>query len=120
MGREVTADAYSQAQHDREDLRRDVDAALEGASALVLPTLPIPAPALGTDTVEIGGSTQGVRELTLRLTQPFDLTGHPAVSVPCGTTGGGLPCAVQLVGRLGETRDLLAVAALHEPIISRR
>ena len=119
MGRAVSVEAYRQAQHDRTKLRTAVDAALQGADALILPTLPIPAPRHGTDTVEIGGTTVGIHELTLRLTQLFDLTGHPALSLPCGTTRSGLPCAVQLVGHLDKTLDLLAVAARHEQVIGR-
>ena len=118
MGRDVSTKVYHQAQHDRGRLCRSVDTVLRGVDALVLPTLPIPAPILGTNTVEIGGSTQDVRELTLRLTQLFDLTGHPAISLPCGTTGRGLPCGAQLVGHLGETSELLAVAARYEQVIS--
>ena len=118
MGRAVSTKAYDQAQHDRGQLYRSVDTALRGVDALVLPTLPIPAPILGTNTVEIGGSTQGIRELTLRLTQLFDLTGHPAISLPCGTTALGLPCGAQLVGHLSGTSELLAVAARYEQVIS--
>ena len=120
MGRDVSTMVYQQAQLDRGRLFRSVDTALREADALVLPTLPIPAPILGTNTVEIGGSTQEIRELTLRLTQLFDLTGHPAISLPCGTTGRGLPCGAQLVGHLGETSELLSVAARYEQVISPR
>ncbi len=120
MGRDVSTKVYHQAQHDREQLCRSVNTVLRGVDALVLPTLPIPAPILGTNTVEIGGSTQDVRELTLRLTQLFDLTGHPAISLPCGSTGRGLPCGTQLVGHLGETSELLAVAARYEQVIGPR
>ena len=117
MGRTMSVEAYHRAQHDRVKLRVAVDSALQGVDALVLPTLPIPAPRLGTDAVEIGGTTLGIRELTLRLTQLFDLTGHPALSLPCGTTRGGLPCAAQLVGHVDKTLDLLAVAARYEQVI---
>jgi len=117
MGRDVSTTMYDQAQHDRGRLSQSVDTALGGVDALVLPTLPIPAPVLGTNAVEIGGSTQDVRQLTLRLTQLFDLTGHPAISLPCGTTGSGLPCGAQLVGHLGETSELLALAARYEQVI---
>ena len=54
--------------------------------ALVLPTLPIPAPKIGADTVEIDGVEQKLRPMMLRLTQLFNLSGHPAISLPCGDT----------------------------------
>jgi amidase len=44
------------------------------------------------------------------LTPPWNLTGWPAMSVPCGTLPSGAPCAVQLVGRPGTEYQLLEVA----------
>jgi aspartyl-tRNA(Asn)/glutamyl-tRNA(Gln) amidotransferase subunit A len=94
----------------RKLLRREVDAALEGVDALLLPTLPIPAPPLGASTVQVGASTEPVRNVMLRLTQLFNITGHPAISVPLGRTSAGLPCAAQLVGCRGDTDGLIRVA----------
>jgi len=80
----------------------------------VLPSLAIPAPRLGTDTVEIDGRPVSVRNVTLRLTQLFNATGHPAVSIPCGATASGLPVGLQLVGRRSHTAQLLDVAQAVE------
>ena len=101
-------------------LRSDVDAALGRCDALVLPTLPIPAPKLGADFVDIDGAPHSLRPLTLRLTQLFNLTGHPAISLPCGFTRDGLPCGLQLVGRRNETERLLATALSCEAYVSPR
>jgi len=117
MGRYVLAEDYVRAQAARAVLRREVDAALEGCDALVLPTLPIPAPPIGATTVDVAGTPQPVRGMMLRLTQLFNLTGHPAVSVPIGDTPTGLPCGLQLVGRLNDTEGLLATAAACEPLV---
>jgi aspartyl-tRNA(Asn)/glutamyl-tRNA(Gln) amidotransferase subunit A len=117
MGRYVLAEDYVRAQDARTVLRREVDAALEGCEALVLPTLPIPAPPIGATTVDVAGTPQPVRGMMLRLTQLFNLTGHPAVSMPIGDTPAGLPCGLQLVGRLNDTEGLLATAATCEPIV---
>jgi Asp-tRNA(Asn)/Glu-tRNA(Gln) amidotransferase A subunit family amidase len=56
--------------------------------------------------------------MMLRLTQLFNLTGHPAISLPMGETDGGLPCGLQMVGRIGDTEGLLAVAAACEPRVA--
>jgi aspartyl-tRNA(Asn)/glutamyl-tRNA(Gln) amidotransferase subunit A len=117
VGRYVLGEDYARAQAARAVLRREVDAALDGCDALVLPTLPIPAPPVGAASVEVAGSTQPVRAMMLRLTQLFNLTGHPAISLPIGETAGGLPCGLQLVGRHGDTEELLAVAAACEPLV---
>ena len=114
MGGYVLAEDYVRAMHGRELLRREVDAALEGHDALVLPTLPIPAPPIGAESVVVNGAQEPVRGLMLRLTQLFNVTGHPAISIPCGVTSQGLPCGLQLVGRRGETEALLQLASACE------
>ena len=118
MGRDVPAAAYAEAQRDRAALRAEVDAALKKCDVLVVPTLPIPAPLLGSANVRVNGKEEPVRPLMLRLTQVFNLSGHPALSLPCGLTAEGLPCGFQMVGPLDRTRDLLAVALACEPHIT--
>jgi aspartyl-tRNA(Asn)/glutamyl-tRNA(Gln) amidotransferase subunit A len=118
LGRYVLAEDYLRALDGRRVLTREVDAALAGRSALVLPTLPIPAPPLGAATVELDAGPVPVRSALLRLTQLFNLTGHPAISIPCGSTATGLPCGCQLVGPRGETRGLLDLAEALEPHIT--
>jgi aspartyl-tRNA(Asn)/glutamyl-tRNA(Gln) amidotransferase subunit A len=104
-GRYILAEDYVRAQSARDRLRLAVDSALESADALILPTLPIPAPPFGIDTIQIGDRREPVRSLMLRLTQLFNLTGHPVFSLPCGSTKDGFPCGLQLVGgRLGSDR----------------
>lgn len=114
MGRSILAEDYLRAMHARTVLRRAVDRALEGLDALMLPALPIPAPPLGAASIEIEGSKAPVRAIMLRLTQLFDITGHPAIALPCGSNGEGLPHSLQLVGHRGGTDRLLEVAALVE------
>ena len=116
LGRYVLAEDYVRAQHGRAVLTREVDAALERSDALLLPVLPIVPPRLGVAQVAVGETTVDVRPLTLRLTQLFDLTGHPAIAIPCGLAG-GLPAGVQLVGRRNGTEALLALAAAYEDAI---
>lgn len=118
MGRYILAEDYVRALTGRDVLTREVDAALAQHDALVLPTLPIPAPRIGDSTVQISGRSEPVRNVMLRLTQLFDVTGHPAISLPSGTTRAGLPCALQLVGCRHQTDALLRVALACEPHVS--
>jgi aspartyl-tRNA(Asn)/glutamyl-tRNA(Gln) amidotransferase subunit A len=110
MGRYVLGEDYVRAMRGRDVLRRAADEALANADALLLPSLAIPAPPLGANSVDVGGSQEPVRAITLRLTQTFNITGHPALSMPMGLTGTGLPCGCQLVGKHGATRELLRTA----------
>ena len=105
LGRYVLAEDYLRAQRGRDVLRAEVNAALDSVDALLLPTLPIVAPPIGATTVPMDdGREEPVRAAMLRLTQPFNLTGHPAISLPL--PGEGLPCGLQVVAR-----DLPAVLA---------
>jgi aspartyl-tRNA(Asn)/glutamyl-tRNA(Gln) amidotransferase subunit A len=119
-GRRVRAEDYVRALRGRDVLRSEVDAALATREALVLPTLPIPAPLLGDQEVRVGTAVEPVRSVMLRLTQLFDLTGHPAISLPCGRTATGLPCGLQLVGRRMQTEALLAIALACEGVVGFR
>jgi aspartyl-tRNA(Asn)/glutamyl-tRNA(Gln) amidotransferase subunit A len=116
-GRYLLAEDYSRALRGQEVLRETVDRALSSADALVLPTLPIPAPMLGAQSLTLGGRTESVRSLMIRETQLFNLTGHPAISIPCGTTSIGLPCGMQLAGRRRGTEALIHVALACERAI---
>ncbi len=120
MGRYVLAEDYARARLGAEVLRREVDAALDGVDALVLPTVPITAQPIGSPALTLGGQSYPVRALMLRLTQLFDVTGHPAISLPCGQSGDNLPVGLQLVGRAGRTADLLTLAATVEEAMAVR
>jgi aspartyl-tRNA(Asn)/glutamyl-tRNA(Gln) amidotransferase subunit A len=114
MGRYILAEDYLRAMHARIMLRAAVDRALEGLDALLLPALPIGAPPIGAPTVTVRGNVEPVRGMMLRLTQLFNITGHPAIAIPCGRGADGLPRSLQLVGHRGGTERLLAVAAAVE------
>ena len=119
-GGTISRDHYVQAQSDRARMRAAVDTALSNCDALILPTLPIPPQKIGATTAMVGSAEEPLRPLTLRLTQLFNLTGHPAISLPCGDTREGLPCGLQLVGRRRQTADLLQVALSCEAFVTPR
>jgi aspartyl-tRNA(Asn)/glutamyl-tRNA(Gln) amidotransferase subunit A len=116
-GRSISAVKYLEAFDLREELRVAVDAAFAGCDALVLPALAIVAPAHGAvDVTMDNGESMLVRAAMLRLTQAFNVTGHPAISLPIRTDG--LPVGLQLVGRRDHTAELLSVAAVVEDTLS--
>ncbi|PYR88887.1 MAG: hypothetical protein DMF84_26475 [Acidobacteria bacterium] len=114
MGGYILAEDYARAMHARTVLRRAVDRALEGVDALMLPALAIAGPPIGAASVGVEGGMEPVRGIMLRLTQLFNITGHPAIAIPCGRGRDGLPRGLQLVGHRGGTERLLAVAAAIE------
>jgi aspartyl-tRNA(Asn)/glutamyl-tRNA(Gln) amidotransferase subunit A len=116
-GRTILAVDYLEARAFRERLRRAADALLDTTDALVLPTLPLVAPRLGTETVRLAdGVDMSARHAMLRHTQPFNLTGHPAMTIPIAAPN--LPVGLQLVGRAGATPRLLEIALTCERLLS--
>ena len=114
MGRYILAEDYVRAQRGRDVLTCEVREALNGRDALLLPSLPVPATKLGSPTVTVCGVEEPVRNITLRLTQLFNITGHPAISLPCGRTDEGLPVGAQIVGGRNRTSEMLEVAGAVE------
>lgn len=116
-GREISAVDYLEARDTQLRLRRAVDAALDEVDAIVLPTLPITAPTIGSTDAALGSNAPvlNVRAAMLRNTQLFNLTGHPAISLPLRAAS--LPVGLQLVGRIGGTGRLLEIAAACEKIV---
>jgi aspartyl-tRNA(Asn)/glutamyl-tRNA(Gln) amidotransferase subunit A len=118
MGRYVMAEDYVRALRLRERLVRAVDHALAGVDMLAAPALAIPAPPIGAATVPVKGGTEVVRTAMLRNTQLFNLSRHPALSLPCGRTRDGLPVGLQLVGRRRNTARLLHHALAVEAVLA--
>lgn len=103
---------YGQAVNLARTLRREFDAILESCDVLVMPTTPRRAPLLPPP----GMPFDQVRELigpVARNTVAFNLTGHPAISVPCGEAD-GLSIGMMLVGRHHDEGTLYAAAASVE------
>ena len=117
MGRYIVAEDYVRALRARRVLTAEVDAVLQDRDALILPTVPVVATKLGVDSVRVGSATDTVRNATLRCTQLFNITGHPAITIPCGASAAGLPVGLQIVGQRGDTRGLLRVARAVERAI---
>ncbi|WP_439588265.1 amidase [Hydrogenophaga sp.] len=97
-------------------MRRQVLAALERAFELVdviaLPTVPVSCPAVGVD-VPVSRSDRNAVDWSY-FTYPFNLSGHPAVSLPVALDMEGMPIGLQLVAARGAESTLVkAVAALE-------
>jgi aspartyl-tRNA(Asn)/glutamyl-tRNA(Gln) amidotransferase subunit A len=114
-GRKMLAVDYLHARQRRHRLRQTVDDLLKGVAAIVLPTIPVVAPLVGQDEVELHGQRAPTRPLLLRNTQLFNITGHPAITLPINE--GGWPVGFQLVGHINETPALLDLAEACEAII---
>jgi aspartyl-tRNA(Asn)/glutamyl-tRNA(Gln) amidotransferase subunit A len=113
-GQLILGKHYLKAQRVRRLIRQEMTAALRRVDALVMPTVPIPAPRVGDATVGMGQETVDVTSALSRLTRPANLAGFPAISVPCGFTEGSLPVGLQLVGRPFAEATILQLAFAYE------
>jgi aspartyl-tRNA(Asn)/glutamyl-tRNA(Gln) amidotransferase subunit A len=106
---------WSQALGQRAVVFRRVQSLISRFDVLVLPTLSRPALAADHDPFEpitIGGEVAGsIRGAWYPYTWPFNLSGHPAVSLPGGWSSDGLPIGLQIVGPWYADRRVLALAA---------
>ena len=100
---------YLKAQQVRTLIRGDYDAAFERVDLVAMPTSPTPAFRLGDKLDD---------PLQMYLADVFtvsaNLTGLPAISVPCGFTGGGLPVGLQFTGRMFDEPMLMRVGDAYE------
>ncbi len=117
MGRYVLAEDYVRAQAARAVLRARSTPRSPAATRSCCRRSRSPRRRLAHPPSMSRERRQAVRSMMLRMTQFFNLTGHPAVSIPMGETAAGLPCGLQLAGRLNDTEGLLAAAAACEPLI---
>jgi aspartyl-tRNA(Asn)/glutamyl-tRNA(Gln) amidotransferase subunit A len=119
IGRAVPAVEYVSAMRTAQQLQREVDEALSRCNVLAGPAVPFPAPRLGTSTVELGGVAHEVNAVISQHTRLFNITGHPAITIPWDLDPEGMPIGVQLIGPRGEDDRVLEIAELFEQMSQR-
>ncbi len=113
-GLAIPAAAYLNALRARKRLVKDFGKLFEKVDVLATPTTLIPAHRVDEENVEIDGQLISVREASLKNTEPFNLYGVPAISLPAAERARGLPVGIQLVGPYGEDLKLLRTALAVE------
>src|SRR5436309_2964609 len=103
----ITASEYVQAQRLRARLRGEMADVLHTVDALATPTSPPPAPTFTAVYDPEYGFPRGN-------TSPFNLTGLPALAVPCGFSSSGLPLSIQITGRPFDEATVLRVGHTYE------
>ncbi|MDX5384228.1 MAG: amidase [Rhodobacterales bacterium] len=103
---------YAKAQNLARQLREEYNKVLASYDLLLMPTTPMKATPLPPADAPLALWTQRAFEM-LPNTSPFDVTGHPAMSIPCGMSD-GLPIGLQLIGRRYEESTIYRAAGAFE------
>lgn len=102
-GRQVTGQMVIKANLARLRFNGQLARIFQDIDILAMPTLPRSAPSWA-EIEEMADDMQAMITGLMRYTVPFNLSGSPTLSVPCGFDGKGLPLSLQLIGRrLGES-----------------
>jgi aspartyl-tRNA(Asn)/glutamyl-tRNA(Gln) amidotransferase subunit A len=105
----VPSHEYIQAQRECARLRAEIKSAFTTVDLLVTPTMAgPPSPIMPIE------DSAGLDPGRTRNTWPFDVSGLPAISVPCGFTSSGLPIGLQIVGAPFAEPTVLALAHAYE------
>jgi aspartyl-tRNA(Asn)/glutamyl-tRNA(Gln) amidotransferase subunit A len=114
QGRMVAATDYVNAQRLRRRAQRQFDMLWQEVDCLLTPTTPTTAPRNGEQTIRLGGAEEDVRLATTRLVRGINVLGLPALSMPCGLSGSGLPIGLQIIGPAFEEALILRIGAALE------
>jgi aspartyl-tRNA(Asn)/glutamyl-tRNA(Gln) amidotransferase subunit A len=110
----VLAVDYVRAQQFRNILRRQVIKLMKEKDALVMPSVPIPACEIGEEYIFCGAKKEEIISLLPLYTTPWNLTGQPAISVPCGFSSSNLPIGLQIVGRPFDESTIIRIANSYQ------
>ena len=110
----ITAADYLRAQQARTLFDRQARQLLEQVDLLAGPTEPVTAPRLLATEVQVGEHSLGTTAALTQYNRPYNITGFPAISIPCGFSDAGLPIGLQLAGRPFDELTVLRAAHAYE------
>lgn len=114
LGQFILAENYIRAKRMMQDYRLKLKHTFEKADIIITPTCPITAPTVGSQFVTVENLEEPVGNAITRFTSFFNLTGNPAITIPCGVHSSGLPIGIQLISRHFEENLLLKTAHFLE------
>jgi Asp-tRNA(Asn)/Glu-tRNA(Gln) amidotransferase A subunit family amidase len=114
QGKSILASDYVKAQRARAQFRRDMLAVCANIDALLTPGALLPPPLHDARSATINGKESSLISALISATCLFNLTGQPALTVPCGFTTSGLPLALQIVGKPFDEVTVLQVGHAYE------
>ncbi|MEE6178318.1 amidase [Mycobacterium sp. 050134] len=120
-GSSALAIDYLDAQGKRAVIRQRWRDLFDDIDVLIAPTVPVAAMEAGRPQVTWpDGTTEGPVEAYIRFSAPANLTGLPALTVPCGFTSAGLPIGLQIIGRSFDETTVLRVGHAYQSAADRQ
>jgi aspartyl-tRNA(Asn)/glutamyl-tRNA(Gln) amidotransferase subunit A len=113
-GLSVPAVSYLEAMRWRGPALSAHAAATAGVDAVIAPVSPLAAPTIAESDVGNSPAADAVLPRITRFTRPVNYLGLPALSIPSGFTGSGLPVGLQLIGRSFDEATLLRIGAAFQ------
>ena len=110
----VTAADYLKAQQARARFNREMAALFREVDLLAGPAEPITAPPILAAEVDINGQRVGTTAALTQYTRPYNISGAPAISLPCGFSASGMPIGLQLAGKPFAEAAVLQAAYAYE------
>ena len=114
IGRETPATDYVHAQLERVQLSRQCAEAFEEVDVLITPSCPMPAPVHGLLEFPLSGKTWDITDVLAFYTRPWNVSGHPSMSIPCGFSEDDLPLGMIITGRPFEEGTVLQVGHYYQ------
>lgn len=127
LGELPTAVEYLQAQQLRRELKLQFSALFNEIDVLITPTLPVLPPDIGSSVAKLNGEEVDLLNHIIRFTGPSNLTGLPALSIPCGLVE-GQPVGLQIIGPAFQEQKVFDIAlaiekqvqfSYHKPTLDR-
>ncbi|MCU1295008.1 MAG: aspartyl/glutamyl-tRNA(Asn/Gln) amidotransferase subunit [Bryobacterales bacterium] len=118
QGELLAGHEYVNAQRLRAVFGRAFAAVWASVDVLAVPTTPVTAPPLKAATVQVGQDTEEVRTASTRLVRAMNFLGLPALSMPCGNAGNGMPIGLQLIAPAFKEPRLLQIARTLERLLN--
>jgi len=110
----ITALDYLRALNRKNELFTDFEKVFESVDLIATPTTPDATKKIGEEEITIDGITDSTFNTMIRLPAVFNLTGQPALSIPCGINSNGLPIGLQLAGPAFGERKLIKAGFAYE------
>jgi aspartyl-tRNA(Asn)/glutamyl-tRNA(Gln) amidotransferase subunit A len=113
-GELTLATTYINAQRSRLAIKNAFKQAMRDVDVLVTPTQPTTALKIGQIISRIGAREESVFAVSARFCAPFNISGLPAISVPCGFSPEGMPIGLQIIGKPFDEETVLRIADAFE------